>query len=76
MWFIGVLSRKQAILEQKLKRGVKTMEQNIFTKIMNLIERETDIPNLEQSIDSWLKKDAKNENIYKIYMLASNSREL
>ena len=76
MWFIGVLSRKQAILEQKLKRGVKTMEQNIFTKIMNLIERETDIPNLEQNTAEWLKKDAKNENIYKIYMLASSSREL
>ena len=52
------------------------MEQNIFTKIMNLIERETDIPNLEQNTAEWLKKDAKNENIYKIYMLASSSREL
>lgn len=52
------------------------MEQNIFTKIMNLIERETGIPSLEQNIAEWLKKDTGNENIYKIYVLASNSREL
>ena len=29
------------------------MEQNIFTKIMNVIENNTDMPKLEKDIEDW-----------------------
>ena len=52
------------------------MEQNIFTKIMNLIENNTDMPMLQADIEEWIEEDAENETIYEIYRLASETREL
>ena len=47
----------------------------IFTQIMNLIERNTDMPRLASNIDEWLE-DNDNRNIYAIYQMASNSRKI
>lgn len=52
------------------------MEQNIFTKIMNLIENNTDMPMLQADIEEWIQEDTENKMIYKIYKLASEAREL
>lgn len=52
------------------------MKPNIFTEIMNLIERNTDMPRIESGIEEWLKKDEDNKNIYEIYKLASIARKL
>lgn len=49
---------------------------NIFTKIMDLIEKETDMPLLERDLDKWIKAREDNEEIYHIYMTASNARDL
>lgn len=49
---------------------------NIFVEIMNLIEKNTDIPLLERDLENWLLKENSNNNIYEIYKLASNSRNL
>lgn len=52
------------------------MEQNIFTKIMNVIENNTDMPTLETDIEEWIQEDTENQTIYEIYKLASEAREL
>lgn len=52
------------------------MEENIFTEIMNLIERKTDMPRLSKDIEDWIKEDEENEKIYEIYIKASNAREI
>ena len=49
---------------------------DIFTKIMNLIEKNTDIPMLEKDVGEWLNKNKKNQKILEIYKLASNARDL
>ena len=55
---------------------MKETEQNIFTKIMNVIENNTDMPKLEKDIEDWKKEDKENITIYEIYKLASEAREL
>lgn len=52
------------------------MERNIFTEIMNLIERNTDIPLLEKDIEEWILEDEENKEIYEIYKKASDARNL
>ena len=52
------------------------MEQNIFTKIMNVIENNTDMPKLEKDIEDWKEEGKENITIYEIYKLASEAREL
>lgn len=49
---------------------------DIFTKIMDLIEKETDMPLLQKDIEDWICKSKRNANIYAIYSIASNSRKL
>lgn len=49
---------------------------NIFTKIMDLIEKETNIPLLEKDLNNWLAEEPRNQVIYEIYKKASHSREL
>lgn len=49
---------------------------DIFTKIMNLIEQNTDIPMLEKDIEKWLNKKKKNQKVLEIYKLASNARDM
>ena len=49
---------------------------NVFTKIMDLIEKETDIPLLEKDLINWLADSPRNQKIYEIYMAASKNREL
>ncbi|MBR3002897.1 MAG: hypothetical protein IKF38_05000 [Clostridia bacterium] len=49
---------------------------NIFTKIMDLIEKETDIPLLEKDLLNWLAEKPRNQAIYEIYKKSSKSREL
>lgn len=49
---------------------------NIFTEIMNLIEKNTDMPLLEEDIQDWIEEEKENKNIYKIYKIASDSRNL
>lgn len=50
--------------------------EQIFTKIMELIEKETDMPMFEKDIENWLAKDKNNEKIYLLYKQASLSRNL
>jgi len=50
------------------------MKDIIFTKIMDLIEKETKIPMTEKDLKEWLLKDEINQNIYEIYLKASRSR--
>lgn len=52
------------------------MNKDIFLEIMDLIEKETDMPLLEKGITDWLAKEPRNEAIYDIYRKASKSREL
>lgn len=52
------------------------MEENIFTEIMNLIEKNTDIPLTANELEEWLHQKKSNENIYEIYAIASTSRNL
>lgn len=49
---------------------------DIFLRIMNLIEQNTDIPMLEKDIEEWLKKNKKNQKVLEIYKLASKARDL
>lgn len=49
---------------------------DIFTELMNLIEKRTDIPRLEADIEDWLKESDRNKSIYEIYRLASEAREM
>ena len=49
---------------------------NIFTKIMDLIEKETDIPIVSKRLNNWLAESPRNQKIYEIYMTASKNREL
>lgn len=49
-------------------------EKNIFTQIMELIEKNTDMPLLANHIDEWLENED-NRNIYSIYQIASISRK-
>lgn len=49
---------------------------NIFTKIMDLIEKETDIPILEKDLNNWLVEKPRNQKIYEIYITASKNRKL
>ena len=48
----------------------------IFVKIMDLIEKETDMPLLEKDIEEWLEKNEANEVIHAIYVMASKARNL
>lgn len=52
------------------------MEESIFTKIMNLIENNTDIPLLNADIEEWIQEEKENKTIYEIYKLASDARDL
>lgn len=52
------------------------MKENIFTQIMNLIERNTDIPLLEKDLEDWLLEEEENKKIYEIYKKASDARDL
>ena len=52
------------------------MEENIFTVIMNLIEKSTDMPILQVDIEEWIQDDEENKTIYEIYSLASKARQL
>lgn len=52
------------------------MKQNIFTKIMNVIESNTDMPILQVDIEEWIQEDEENKTIYEIYSLASKARQL
>lgn len=52
------------------------MEDDIFKKIMNLIEIETKMPRLEKDVEQWIKEKEKNRSIYEIYKLASNARKI
>ncbi|MCI9245618.1 MAG: hypothetical protein HFJ30_00450 [Clostridia bacterium] len=49
---------------------------NIFIKIMNLIETETKIPRLEKDIGQWLKENEHNRSVYEIYKIASKARKI
>lgn len=49
---------------------------NIFIKIMNLIETEIRMPRLERDVEQWLKENEQNFNIYKIYKIASKARKI
>lgn len=49
---------------------------NIFIKIMELIEKETDMPLLGKDIEDWICKSKKNANIYGVYFACSNSKDL
>ena len=49
---------------------------NIFTKIMDLIEKETDMPLIEKDLNKWLVEEPRNHIIYEIYKNASKNREL
>lgn len=51
------------------------MENTIFIKIMDLIERETDIPFLEKNLNDWLSKSETNQRVYEIYKMASMSKK-
>ena len=57
--------------DRKERKGM-----DIFLRIMNLIEQNTDIPMLEKDIEEWLKKNKKNQKVLEIYKLASNARDL
>jgi len=46
----------------------------IFTKIMDLIEKETDMPLLQKNLENWLDKNDINKDIYEIYEKASKAR--
>lgn len=50
--------------------------EQIFTKIMELIEKETDMPMFEKDVENWLAKNKENEKIYELYKQASMSRNL
>lgn len=50
------------------------MKENIFLQIMNLIEKETDMPLLEKALKEWLEEKTENEAIYEIYRLTSKNR--
>lgn len=50
------------------------MQKDIFVEIMNLIEKNTDMPLLLRDIPEWSKNDEKNQKIYKIYVYASRAR--
>lgn len=52
------------------------MENDIFIKIMNLIETDTKIPRLEKDVIEWLEESEQNKSIYEIYKLASNARKI
>lgn len=52
------------------------MEENIFTKIMNLIETEIKMPCLEKDISEWLKENEDNKSVYEIYKIASKARKI
>lgn len=54
----------------------KKVETNIFTEIMNLIEKNTNIPMLEKDIAKWILEDKNNKYIYEIYKIASKAREI
>lgn len=49
---------------------------NIFGEIMNLIEKNTDIPLLAKDVEKWLKEEKENADIYNIYKIASSARNL
>ena len=49
---------------------------NIFSEIMNLIEKNTDIPILKEDLEKWLKEEKENADIYNIYKIASSARNL
>lgn len=51
-------------------------ECNVFTEIMELIEKRTNIPTLEKDLENWLFEKEENKKIYQIYRLASELREL
>ncbi len=57
--------------DRKERKGM-----DIFLRIMNLIEQNTDIPMLEKDIEEWLKKNKKNQKVLEIYKLASKARDL
>lgn len=52
------------------------MEDDIFKKIMNLIETETKMPRLEKDIPEWLEENEHNRSVYEIYKLASGARKI
>ena len=49
---------------------------NVFVQIMNLIEKNTDIPGLMQDIAKWQGNSERNKKIFEIYSIASYAREL
>lgn len=49
---------------------------NIFIKIMNLIEKDTKMPRLDKDIEQWLNENEQNKNIYEIYKIASKARKI
>ncbi len=51
------------------------MEDMIFIKIIDLIEKETDIPLVEKNLNDWLSKSEINQRIYEIYEIASISKK-
>ena len=49
---------------------------NIFIRIMNLIETNTKMPHLEKDISGWIEENEQNESIYEIYKIASKARKI
>lgn len=47
---------------------------NLFVEIMNLIEKNTDMPLIGKDITKWQGSSEKNKKIFEIYSIASYSR--
>lgn len=49
---------------------------DIFVEIMNLIEKNTDMPLMEKDTTKWQENSERNKKIFEIYSIASYARDL
>lgn len=49
---------------------------DIFVEIMDLIEKNTDMPLMEKAIEKWQGSSERNKKIFEIYSIASYARDL
>lgn len=72
-------SKKLSFLDKMLeetKKDRELKEDNIFVGIMNLIEKNTDMPLQQAFVDDWIQEEKENRIIYEIYCLASGGRKI